>query len=139
MGDDVGQGSKWRGGCTAPDGIIYCLPESANMVLVIDPLKEYILSLKLSMEEHPEQLGCLFHPSDDIPDDTNFDRAVTKFGYKKVLEVLDECMPFVDRVCTVSNLYPFMIAASFKSSNVSVIYHLLRQMPSFANQSRPYH
>ena len=71
--------------------------------------------------------------SDDIPDDTNFDRGVTKFGCKKVLEVLDECMPFVDRVCTVSNLYPFMIAASCKGGHVSVIYHLVRKMPSFVH------
>ena len=126
---------KWSGGCAAPDGVIYCLSSNANRILAIDPLKEYTLSLKNNMEEHPEQLGCLFHPSDDIPDETNFDRAVTKFGQKKVLELLDECMPPVDRICGASNLHPFMIAASFKSSRVSVIYHLLRQMPSFANQS----
>ena len=85
------------------------------------------------MEEHPEQLGCLFHPSDDIPNETNFDRAVTKFGQTKILELLDECMPPVHQSCTVSNLYPFMIAASYESSHLSVIYHLIRQMPSFAN------
>jgi hypothetical protein len=126
---------KWSGGCAAPDGVIYCLPSNATRILTIDPLKEYTLSLKNHMEEHPEKLGCFFHSSDDIPDDTNFDRAVTKFGKKKVLELLEECMPPIDRVCTVVNLYPFIIAASFKNSNVSVIYHLLRQMPSFANCS----
>ena len=138
--DDLGHHrSKWRGGCAAPPVIIYCLPERANMILAIDPLKEYVLSLKMNMKEHPEQLGHLFHPSDDIPDDTNFDRAVTKFGQKKVLELLDDCMPFVDGVCTVSNLYPFMIAASFQRSNVSVIYYLLRQVLSIVNQSCQYH
>ena len=86
------------------------------------------------MEEHPDQLGCLFHTSDDMPNDTNIDRAVTKFGQKKVLELLDECMSPVDHVCTVSNLYPFVIAASFKNGCVCVIYHLLRQMPFVMNE-----
>ena len=83
------------------------------------------------MEEHPQQLGLLFHPSIDIPDLTNFDRAVTKFGRKKVLEVLEDYMPPADRICAVSNLYPFTIAASYESSNMSVVYQLLRQAPSF--------
>ena len=124
---------KWGGACAAPDGIIYCLPFDTNRILAIDPLKEYALSLKMNMEEHPEQLGCLFHPSDDVPDDTNFDRAVTKFGQKKVLELLDECMPPADQICAVSNLYPFLIAASYNNSCVSMIYHLFRQTPSFVN------
>ena len=74
------------------------------------------------MEEHPQQLELLFHPSIDIPDATNFDRAVTKFGRKKVLEALEDCMTPVDQSCADSNLYPFMIAASYESSNMSVVY-----------------
>ena len=137
VGDDFGTRvqSKWSGGCTAPDGIIYCLPDRANRILSIDPLKEWISSLKSNMEQFPEKLGCIFHSSDDIPDDTNFDRAVTKFGLSKVLDMLDECMPPADQACTVSNLYPFMIAASYKHSNLSAIYHVLRQVPSLASAS----
>ena len=137
VGDDFGAHGqyKWSGGCTAPDGIIYCLPTSAKRVLTIDPLKEYTVSLKNNMKEHPEQLGCIFQPSRDIPDKTNFDRAVIKFGLNKVLEVLDECMPPADQACAESNLYPFMIAASYKSSNLSAIYHMLRQVPSLASAS----
>ena len=82
------------------------------------------------MLQHPEQLGCIFHPSDDMPTDTNFDRAITKFGHEKVLKVLEGCMPPADEVCVISNLYPFMIAASYKESEISFIYHLLRQVPS---------
>ena len=127
---------KWSGGCAAQDGIIYCLPCNANRILAIDPLKEYVLSLKNNMEQFPEKLGCIFQPSDDIPDETNFDRAVTKFGLNKVLEVLDECMPLVDQACAMSNLYPFMIAASYKSSNLSAIYHVVvRQVPSLVSAS----
>ena len=133
-GGDFGRGRlKWSGGCSAPDGVIYCLPSSATRVLAIDPLREYTLSLKNNMEECPEQLGRIFQPSDDIPDETNFDRAVTKFGQKKVLELLEDCMPPADQVYALSNLYPFMTAASSNKSRVCVIYHLLRQTPSFVN------
>ena len=130
-----GEYKKWSGGCAAPDGIIYCLPSSAKRVPTIDPLKEYTISLKNNMEEHPKQFGYIFQPSDDIPDKTSFDRAVIKFGLNKVLEVLDECMSPADQACAESNLYPFMIAASYKSSNLSAIYHMLRQVPSLASAS----
>ena len=138
VGDDFGRAHyeyKWRGGCAAPDGIIYCLPDLAKRILSIDPLKECMSSLKNNMEQFPEKLGCIFQPSDDIPDKTNFDRTVTKFGLGKVLEVLDECMPPADQACVVSNLYPFMIAASYKSSNLSAIFHFLRQVPSLVSGS----
>ena len=87
------------------------------------------------MEECPEQLRRIFQPIDDIPDETNFDRTVIKFEQKKVLELLEDCMSLTDQACAVSNLYPFMIAASYNSSNVSVIYHLLWQVPSLVSVS----
>ena len=107
MGDKFGWNKhKWQGGgCLAPDGVIYCLPSYATRVLAIDPLKEYALSLKNKMEESPE--NNLRQPSDDIADETNFDGAVTKFGQKKVLELLEDCMPRpADQVCAISNMYP---------------------------------
>ena len=42
-------------------------------------------------------------------------------------------MPPTDKVCAISNLYPFMIAASYKSSDLFMIYNLVRQFSSFAN------
>ena len=112
---------KWYGGSLASDGVIYCFPRYARRILSIDPWKEYTLSLESNMVQHPEQLGCLFQPS--------FDRAVTKFGYKKVMGVLEACMPPADRLCAVSNFHPFMIAASYKKSDMSVIYQLFRKSP----------
>ena len=51
--DDLGHHrSKWRGGCAAPPVIIYCLPERVNMILAIDPLKEYVLSLKMDIRNN---------------------------------------------------------------------------------------
>ena len=135
VGDEFGidDAAKWCGGCSASDGVIYCMPYEDNQILAIDPLKEYTLYLKKSIEEHPENLGCIFQPSYDIPNETNFDRAVTKFGRNKVLELLEDCMPPAEEVCAVSNLYPFMIAASYKNSDLFMVYSLARQAPSFAN------
>ena len=132
MGDEFGDvGHKWNGGCLASDGAIYCFPDNSKRILSIDPWKGYSSSLENNIEQHPEQLGCIFNPSDDNSMLTNFDLAVTKFGYKKVLKAFEAFMhPAADQVCAISNLYPFMIAASFNSSDVSVVYHLLRQVPS---------
>ena len=130
VGDDFGYDVfKWYGGSLASDGVIYCFPRYATRILSIDPWKEYTSSLESKMKEHPEQIGCLFQPSDDIPNETKFVRAVTKFGYKKVMRVLEACMPPADRLFAVSNLHPFMIAACYKSSDISVIYHFLLKAP----------
>ena len=118
---------KWECGALAFDGAIYCLPSYHDRVLSIDPLKQYFLTLKSNMEEHPDELGFLFQTNDDDLTKTNFDCAVQKFGRKKVLELLKECMAPVDQLCAVSNLYPFMIAAKCKQSFVSVIFFLFCQ------------
>ena len=141
VGDDFGNASsKWNGGSLASNSVVYCLPDHAERILSIDPWKEYTMSLENNMEQHPEQLGCIFNPNDDIPNETNFARAVTKFGKKKVLKALKalkaleaRILPPEDQVCAISNLYPFVIAASYKSSDISVIYHLLRHAPSFVH------
>ena len=138
VGDDFEGGwkyKKWCGGSLASDGVIYCLPYHTTMILCIDPFREFKSTMKMSVEDHPEQLGCIFQSSNDgIPDKTNFDCAVVKFGYKKVLKVLDECMPPVEQMCAAKNLYPFLIAASCKSSDVSMIFHLSRQvLPSLVD------
>lgn len=97
---------QWYGGCLASDGVIYCISYNAIRVLSIDSWKEYISSMKNGMEEHPQQVGLLFHPSIDIPDVTNFDHAVTKIGRKKVLKAaLADYMPPADRLCAFSNLH----------------------------------
>ena len=53
-----------------------------------------------------------------------------------MLELLDDCMPPLDQVYAVSNLY-FMIAASYNNADLSLVYHLLRQVPSLVNCIKP--
>ena len=125
----------YTGGALATDGVIYCMPPSAKQVLAIDPLGEFSLATKANMEEHPEEFGFLFqiNAKDNNPDNdtlanrTNFDCAVTKFGMQKVLEIVHEHLPPAAK--EVRGLYPFMLAASYKESPLSVVYLLLRQVP----------
>ena len=44
--------------------------------------------------------------------------------------MLEDFIPPTDQVYATSNLYPFIVAALYKSSAVSVIYQLLREVPS---------
>ena len=52
-----------------------------------------------------------------------------------MFEVLEEYMPPADRMCSYSNLYPFMMAASYEKSALSVIHYLLRQYPSLLDHA----
>ena len=87
------------------------------------------------MEEHPEELGFLFRRindssrTDKASNRTYLECAVTKFGMQKVLEIVQEHMPFANEVCGVYFVYPFVVAASYKESPLSVVYLLLRQDP----------
>ena len=124
-------GWKWHGGALATDGVIYCIPDSANQVLAIDPLEEFSAAMKQKMEQHPEELGFLFrtNANNTASNRTYFDDAVTKFGIQKVHEIMQKHMPPADELCAVCNLYPFMIASSYKESPLSVVYLLLCQVP----------
>ena len=73
-----------------------------------------------------------------MPTETNFDCAITKFGYKKVFEAFEACTRMhgaADEVCAISNLYPFMIAASYEKSALSIIYYLMRRHPSLLDHT----
>jgi hypothetical protein len=56
--------SKWTIGAIGPNGAIYCIPYSATIVLVIDPLKEFSMDLQANLEQYPEELGRLFKIDD---------------------------------------------------------------------------
>ena len=135
VGDDFGhKRNKWRVGSLASDGVIYCIPEYAEIILCINPWKEFTSSMQQNIEKQPDQLGYIFHPSsDDMSDESNFDRAVAKFGRKRVLKVLEDCLSPADRLIEVLNMYPFMLVASLKDSDISLIYQLMRKVPSLVS------
>ena len=106
----------------ASDGVIYCMPCSANRVLAIDPFKEFALSLQNNIEQYPEELGRLFVMNEHGK--TTFESAIIKFGEHKVFQVIEDYVPWHVE-CVGTNLLPFVVAASCENSAVSVIYYLL--------------
>ena len=41
VGGDLSNRGGWSSGALAIDGVIYCLPDNANRVLAIDPIREF--------------------------------------------------------------------------------------------------
>jgi hypothetical protein len=131
VGGDLGEEKwKWQGGALAADAVIYCIPHRSTHVLVIDPFKEMLMTLKNNFRQHPQELGCLF-VMDEECNETFYCSAVRKFGIEKVFKsLIEECLPadgeWADSFS--GSYFPlFMVAASCKNSAVSVIYHLLRR------------
>ena len=83
--------------------------------------------VKNNMNGHLKPLRYIFQiiDSDTASNQTYVDCAVTKFGIDKVFGVLVKHMPPVARVCSYSNLHPLMIAASYETSALSVIYYFV--------------
>ena len=135
VGDDFGRMvCKWSNGALATDGIIYCIPSNAKQVLAIDPIGEFLETTKANMQEHPIEFGLLFQTNENyVPSLTNFDLAVAKFGQNTVFEVLEKGMKPINDYCKESNIYPFMIAASYKESPVCAIHHLLHRDVSWVH------
>ena len=108
LGDDFGKNeSRWNGGAFSTDGIVYCIPSSANQVLSIELLGEFSVETKINMEEHPEELGSIFRINDanTASNRTYFDCAVMKFGMQKLLDKVQEHIFLADEVCAVCGLY----------------------------------
>ena len=65
IGDDLGDGHKWNGGAIGSNGIVYCIPSSADQVLAIDTrLPKMLYDYKVggtsdSPHGEPDRLG--FH------------------------------------------------------------------------------
>ncbi len=63
--EDEFENNWWNGGAIGPAGVIFYMPSSASTkVLVVDPLKEFIMDLQANLEQYPEELGRLFEKDD---------------------------------------------------------------------------
>jgi hypothetical protein len=127
VGDDLSEKGGWNGGALATDGAIYCFPDQSTHVLAIDPFKEMLMTLKNNFRHHPQELGLLF-VKDEECNETFYCSAVRKFGIEKVFKFLiGECLPSDGEWADSFSLPLFMVAASCKNCEASVIYHLLRR------------
>ena len=66
-------------------------------------------------------------------DSTHYKEAERKYGKEKAFQAVTAILPLADEAFAGNGLYPFMAAASYSQSETSIIYHLLRQVPSLMN------
>ena len=80
--EDEFENNWWNGGAIGPAGVIFYMPSSASTkVLVVDPLKEFIMDLQANLEQYPEELG---RKRTIVAIQRAYDCAVTKFGAEQV-------------------------------------------------------
>jgi outer membrane protein assembly factor BamB len=132
VGCDLGtpRYEKWQGGALATDGAIYCTPSSSSRVLVIDPFKEFAVTLQTNIALYPDELGRIFLKEEEEEcDETFFESSLRKFGGEKVFKLIEECLPLDAEWAGARHgiLPPFMVAASCENCAASVIYYLLRR------------
>ena len=87
-------GTKWISGAAGAGGAIYCMKFDATRVLVIDPFTEFKTEQHANMEQQPGKLGCLFDKNEYGK--TFYECSVTKFGFEKVFQVIEDCSTPLD-------------------------------------------
>ena len=131
---------KWMSGALMSDGRIYCLPSfCANQVLVIDPWREFKMTLQADLEQYPEELGRLFVRNEHGK--TTYEAAVTKFGIKKVFQAIQNYVPS-HVVFQGTNLASFLVTALCENSELAMIHFMLMEnldsfLPLLSDQSNP--
>ena len=125
---------KYYGGALAQDGVIYCIPWHAAMVLAIDPFRVFQETVAYYMERYPERFGCGLFDNNE-KGITFFDSAINTYG-RRGFEAVIHLLPKPD-VLELPNreLYPYVEAALCPNSALSVVYYLLRQAPDMLRQA----
>jgi len=94
----------------------------------------FTLMLKAGLKYYPEELGFLFRKSRHGFGKTAWYRALDQFGRGKTLSAVEKCLEettdakMLERN-PMTNAYPFMLAAAGDTSELSIVYHLLRRDP----------
>jgi len=92
----------------------------------------FAMTLKAGMKYYPEELGLLFKKNSN--GDTGWKVAFDLDGEEKAWKTIEKCFEethdakIVERD-PMTNLYPFMIAAAGKTSELNTLYYLLRRNP----------
>ena len=134
VGNDFGNGTrKWKGGAIASDSLIYYIPHNASRVLAIYPFRQFKENLASNIEQYPERLGLIFAENDRVS--RVYHAAEMKYGIEKVFGAMVDILPPTNELFTENGLLPFMVAGSYPENDLSVIYHLLRQVPSIMSST----
>jgi len=92
----------------------------------------FAVVLQAGLKHYPEELGLLFEKN--RKGKTAFELAFEKFGKDATWAIIENCFEDTRDVRIVernpaTNVYPFMIAAAGKASDLSTLYYLLRRNP----------
>ena len=91
------------------------------------------LALTATLRHFPEELGLLFVKNNE--GSTSFQIANDNFGQTKTWETIEACLNECDeKILEMKNppttgMYPFMIAAEGDTSELNMVYYLLRRNP----------
>ena len=90
------------------------------------------LNLGASLRHYPHELGLLLLK--DPIGDTPFQTARDKYGKKKAWRVIQKCLDESNdhqilEQNSETNMYPFMFAAAGDTSELDLVYYLLRRNP----------
>ena len=98
-----------------------------------DDIDNFAMALKAGMKYYPEDLGLLFIKN-IVAGKTACELVLDKHGKEEVWGVIEKCFeethdPKIVERNPMKNLYPFMLAAAGKTSELNTLYYLLCRNP----------
>jgi len=92
----------------------------------------FAMVLQAGLKHYPEELGLLFEKN--RKGKTAWELAFEKYGKDETWTIIETCFdntrdPRIVEKSPAANLYPFVIAAAGETSDLSMLYYLLRRHP----------
>jgi hypothetical protein len=87
------------------------LPESHAMIEHRNDLRFFVMYFQTALKHHPQHLGMLFQKDND--GETQFERAINKYGEDKILNAIKQCVP--------------------TESELLILHHVVKNAPKYMN------
>jgi len=102
------------------------------IIIMCKSIDSFTLMLKAGLKHYPEELGFLFHKNN--VGKTAFEMACTRYGKDEAWGEIEKCLEETTDIKMVAknemtNLYPFMLAAAGKTTELNKTFYLLRRDP----------
>ena len=98
-----------------------------------EALSRFKIALRATMKYYADELGFLFQKYNPADKTTVVEKAYTEFGKEATWKIVEDCLEensiMIHERNSRNNVYPFMIGAVSDSSDVSIVYYLLRKSP----------